>query len=422
MLKKVGYTGIVLLAILAITLYFRGEDEEGNQNNNRSETVQPQEDREKTAIKGQNGHQRSVSEVISNMTLNEKIGQMIFAGMSGTTLNQQTKTLINKYKIGGIILYADNLKTPKQTVRLLNKIKEENAQNHFPLLLGVDQEGGRVSRLPGNLLNLPTNKKIGNINNADFSYKIGTILGKELKAFGFNLDFAPVLDVNSNPNNPVIGGRSFGNNPEIVSKLGIQTMKGIQSQNIIPVIKHFPGHGDTSIDSHLQLPKVNKSLAELKELEIIPFARAIENGADVVMTAHILLPRLDAEYPASMSKRIITGILRKQLEFDGVVITDDITMEAITDNYGIGEAAVKSVKAGSNIILVAHGYENALSVIDALKTAVQNGVIAEETINDSVRKIIQLKRNYNIKNEKVENVNIKKLNELIRHVSNKYMD
>lgn len=366
--------------------------------------------------------QKAISEVISDMSLNEKIGQMIVAGISGTTPNINTETLINKYKVGGIIFYPSNLETPDQTVRLLNQIKSENAQNRLPILLGVDQEGGRISRMPGDLIHLPTNKKIGTINNSSFSYKIGTLLGKELKAFGFNLNFAPVLDVNSNSNNPVIGDRSFGDHPQIVSKLGIETMKGIQSQNIISVIKHFPGHGDTSVDSHLKLPKVNKGYRDLKELELIPFERAIDNGADVVMTAHILLPKIDTAFPASMSDKIITGILRKQLDFNGVVMTDDMTMNAVTNNFDIGHAAVTSVKAGSDIILVAHDYDKMLTVIHALKAAVQEGKIPEERMNASVSRIIQLKRKYDIDNEKEQGVNVGELNQSIRKILNKYMD
>ncbi len=158
-----------------------------------------------------------------------------------------------------LFFYGDNLEAPEQTVELVNDIKRSNEENPLPLFLGVDQEGGPVSRLPGELIQLPTNEEVGKRNDQQFSYEIGTLLGKQLKSFGFNLDFAPVLDVNSNPNNPVIGERSFGDNADIVSQLGVQTMKGIQAENIVSVIKHFPGHGDTDVDSHLQLPEVNKS-------------------------------------------------------------------------------------------------------------------------------------------------------------------
>ncbi|MFJ7732952.1 beta-N-acetylhexosaminidase [Lysinibacillus sp. NPDC097231] len=364
---------------------------------------------------------QQVTEMIEQMTLDEKIGQMLFAGVSGTTLQQETQDLLHDFKVGGFIFYAKNLETPQQTITFINDLMAENANNKLPLFIGTDQEGGKVVRLPGPIKNFPTNKKIGDINKSQFSFEVGRLLGEELKVFGFNLDFAPVLDVNSNPNNPIIGDRSFANNPDIVSKLGIQTMKGLESQQVIPVVKHFPGHGDTSVDSHLELPKVTKSLDDLNKLEIIPFKGAIEEGADVVMVAHILLPKIDQQYPASMSKAIITGILRNNLAFDGVVMTDDMTMKAITNHFDIGQAAVDSVKAGNDIILIAHDFNNVQSAVEALKAAVQHGELTEDRINDSVRRIIQLKRKYKLENNKVTTVDINKLNADIEKVLNTYM-
>ncbi|WHY03343.1 beta-N-acetylhexosaminidase [Neobacillus sp. DY30] len=362
----------------------------------------------------------TISEVLSNMSLEDKIGQMILAGISGTTLDTNAKNLISQFHVGGIIFYKNNFETPEQTVQLVNQLKAGNSSN-LPLFLSVDQEGGKVTRLPGGLVNFPPNNQIGEVNDSEFSYKVGSLLGYELKEFGLNLNFAPVLDINSNPNNPVIGVRSFGNHSEIVSTLGIQTMKGIQSQNIIPTIKHFPGHGDTSVDSHLELPIVNKSLKELKELELIPFKRAIDDGADVVMVAHILLPELDKINPASMSKAVMTDILRKQLNFTGVIITDDMTMGAIIEHFDIGKAAVESVKAGSDIILIGHDYNNVVKITSYLKTAVENGEISEQRLNESVERIIQLKRKYSLNDNKVENPNINEINQSINSLLNHYL-
>lgn len=412
MVKKVVYLLIVLVLIVITTSQFLGnkaDEEQQNKNESPPSSQLPLEEEEDQTF-------------ISEMSLDEKIGQMIIAGISGTTLSENTKSLISQYKVGGMIAYKVNMEDLKQTVQLLNSLKTENAGNRFPLFLSIDQEGGNISRLPGGLINIPTNNKIGTINNRQFSYEIGTLLGKELEAFGFNLNYAPVLDVNSNPNNPIIGDRSFGNNPEIVSQLGIETMKGIQSQNIIPVIKHFPGHGDTSVDSHLELPKVSKSLEDIKQFELVPFADAIENGAEVVMVAHILLPKIDASYPSSMSKTVITDILRKQLHFNGVVMTDDMTMNAIANHFDLGEAAVKSVKAGSDIVMVAHDYDKIVNVMNKLKTAVVNGEISEERIDESVRRIIELKKKYKLDNEEAEEVNVGELNQEIETVLNKYIN
>lgn len=362
-----------------------------------------------------------VTDTVEQMTLDEKIGQMMFAGVSGTTLQQETTSLIHDYKVGGLILYGNNLETPQQTVTLMNALMAANVNNQLPLFLGTDQEGGKVVRLPGPLKNFPTNQRIGDINQSSLSFAVGQLLGEQLKAFGFNLDFAPVLDVNSNPNNPIIGDRSFSNDPDIVSKLGIETMKGLESKQVIPVVKHFPGHGDTAVDSHLELPKVTKSLDDLNQLELVPFKAAINNGADVVMVAHILLPKIDPQYPSSMSKDVITGMLREQLDFDGVVMTDDMTMKAITNHFDIGRAAVDSVKAGSDVILIAHEYANVTAAIQAVKAAVNKGELTEERIDDSVRRIIALKQKYQLANQPVKAVDINRLNTDIEKVLNMYM-
>ncbi|ALC87557.1 beta-hexosaminidase [Bacillus sp. FJAT-22090] len=353
--------------------------------------------------------------VIKEMSLEEKVGQMIFAGIDGTSLSKESRLLISNDKVGGIILFKDNLKDVNQSISLLNELKGENEKNKFPIFLGVDQEGGRVSRLP-ELIQLPTNQEIGRLNDSSLSYNIGNLLGKELNAFGFNLDFAPVLDINSNPKNPVIGDRSFGNNARIVSTLGIQTMKGIQHQRVIPVVKHFPGHGDTAVDSHKELPIIQKSLEELQALELIPFNDAIKNGADVVMVGHILMPKIDPTYPSSMSYVLITNILREKLKFEGVVITDDMTMGAILDNYKIGEAAVEAVKAGNDIVLIAHDYVNIKEAIDSILLAVNEGQISEERINASVERILLLKEKYKLSNERVDRVNIEELNQTIEQI------
>lgn len=246
------------------------------------------------------------------------------------------------------------------------------------------------------------------------------MLGKQLATFGFNLNFAPVLDVNSNPNNPVISHRAISHDPTIVAALGIQMMKGIQSENIIPVIKHFPGHGDTSVDSHLALPMVNKSIKELDQVELLPFKKAIEENADVVMIAHILLPQIDKQYPASISKTIITELLREKLGFNGVVITDDMTMKAITNHYSLQEAALLSVKAGNDMILIAHDEDKIFSIIDELVTSVQRGEISEQRINESVMRILKLKEKYQLSHSLIPNANIEELNKEIHTILNKY--
>ncbi|CAM4120436.1 hypothetical protein GCM10007362_32590 [Saccharibacillus endophyticus] len=338
-----------------------------------------------------------VTALLDNMTLDEKIGQMIVAGVEGTSLREEDRTLLHDHGVGGVILYADNIDSAAQTKSFVNEIKAANREKELPLFISVDQEGGRVARLKG-VAKVPTAGKVGKENDAAYARSIGELLGDQLLSQGFNLDYAPVLDVNSNPDNPVIGDRSFGSSAALVSKLGIAVMQGLESKNVIPVVKHFPGHGDTSVDSHIALPVVNKSLDELDKLELIPFKKAIAEGADVVMIAHILLPKLDSEYPSSLSKAVITDLLRSRLGFDGVVMTDDMTMGAIAENYGLGEASVHSVQAGSDILLVAHRADNAIAAIEAVKQAVAEGKISEKRIDESVARIVALKQKYLLNN------------------------
>jgi beta-N-acetylhexosaminidase len=296
---------------------------------------------------------------------------------------------------------------------LINSLKETNKTNKIPLFLSIDEEGGRISRVPNEFLKLPSNQRIGELNNSNVSSQIGRIIGEELRMFGLNMNFAPVLDVNSNPQNVVIGDRAFGEEPGLVSKLGIETMKGLQSQNIISVVKHFPGHGDTAVDSHTGLPIVNHDLNRLKSLELVPFSSAIENSVDAIMMAHILLPKIDSVSPASFSKTIISEVLRKDMNFDGIVITDDMTMGAIVNHYDIGDAAVKSINAGSDIILVCHDFAKEEAVLKTMQKAAQSGSISQDRIDQSVYRILKLKKKYALSDNTVEAVNPRQMNNKI---------
>ncbi|PYG89567.1 beta-N-acetylhexosaminidase [Ruminiclostridium sufflavum DSM 19573] len=361
---------------------------------------------------------RTIEEQLRNMSMEEKIGQLVIVGADGYENNEHSRRLIENYHVGGFILFKRNIKDSNQMLSLLNSLKETNKANKLPLFLSIDEEGGRISRMPDEFLKIPSNRIIGEKNDSSLSYRIGNIIGEELKMFGFNMDFAPVLDINSNPQNPVIGDRAFGSEAGIVTELGIQTMKGIQAQNIISVVKHFPGHGDTSEDSHVGLPRVNNDLERLYNFELVPFSAAIENRADAVMIAHILLPEIDAENPASLSKTIISDVLRSSMHFDGVVITDDFTMGAIEKNYDIGRAAVKSIQAGSDIVLVCHTFAKQETVIRAIKSAVSANEISMERIDESVYRIIKLKNKYSLSADAVKKADSKVINEKIKNLFN----
>ncbi|MFC5703533.1 beta-N-acetylhexosaminidase [Cohnella faecalis] len=337
-----------------------------------------------------------IEHTLDAMTLKQKIGQLLLVGVEGTTISEETKQLLKQTHAGGVILFKGNLASLASSARLINGLKAANAGSPAPLIVSVDQEGGRVSRLPKAFVEMPSNAEVGAANNAGLTKQMGGLIAKELSLLGFNVDFAPVLDINSNPNNPVIGNRSFGDNAALVTKHGLAEMNGIQSGGIIPVVKHFPGHGDTSVDSHIDLPVVNKTAKQLAKFEWLPFKSAIESDADAVMVAHILYPRIDPDAPASFSKIIIHDQLRGKLGFQGVVFTDDLTMGAIAKNYGIGEAAVRAIQAGGDIVLVGHGYDNGKLVFDKLVQSVRDGKLTESRVDESVERILKLKRRYGL--------------------------
>ncbi|MFC4410456.1 beta-N-acetylhexosaminidase [Chungangia koreensis] len=352
----------------------------------------------------------TIEEQIAQMTLDEKIGQLIMVGVEGESFSPEMEDLIQKEKVGGIILLPKNISSAEQTLKLLNDLKKANEVNDIPLFLSVDEEGGTISRLPDEFDSLPTTREIGSMDSPEFSFEVGQFLAHQVKAFGYNMNMAPVLDVDSNPENPVIGDRSFGSDPDIVASLGVATMKGMQEENVIPVVKHFPGHGDTSDDSHSSLPILDADLERLNSLELIPFKRAIEEGADAVMTAHILFPKIDSSNPATLSGKVINGILRESLGFEGVIITDDLTMGAIRNSYSAGQAAVRAFLAGHDILLICHEYDNYYMAIQAMKEAVTSGKITEEQVDQSVQRILTLKKKYKLSNEPVESIDVEAIN------------
>lgn len=335
-----------------------------------------------------------INDKINSMTLDEKIGQMIITGFDGSEYNDDMDRLINEYKVGGVILFARNIEDSSQMIELTRALQENN--NNIPLFISIDEEGGRVSRLPDDIEKFPAAFDIGLINNDQTAYENGKEIGYILKRLGINLDYAPVLDIYSNENNTVIGDRAFSKEESIVSTMGIATMEGIEDADIIPVVKHFPGHGDTEVDSHYGLPIVYKTLEELRNFEFIPFVKAIESGCDVIMVSHIILNEVDSSNPASLSKIVISDLLRKDLEFDKVVITDDMSMGAITSIMSIEEACIKSIEAGCDILLLGNAYEEIEQVINSIKLKLYNGEISEEQINKSVKRILELKKKYNM--------------------------
>ncbi|GIM33183.1 glycoside hydrolase family 3 [Paraclostridium bifermentans subsp. muricolitidis] len=326
---------------------------------------------------------------INEMTLDEKIGQMVLSGFNGTDFNGELDTLINDLKVGGVILFSRNIEDSKQLKKLNLDIEEAN--KNIPVFISIDEEGGRVNRLAKNIKRFESAKSIGDKGDIKYAYENGKEIGKTLKAYKINMNFAPVLDIYSNSKNTVIGDRAFGNNEKIVETMGIATMQGLKDEDVIPVIKHFPGHGDTEVDSHIGLPVVEKSIDQLYDFELVPFKKAIESGVDAVMVSHILMKQIDDKNPATLSYNLITEILRNDMKFSNVVITDDMCMKAITNRLSVEEASIKSIKAGSDIILIGSDIGKTKSVIEKIKLEVEANEISEKRIDESVYRILKLK-------------------------------
>ncbi|MGD7008233.1 glycoside hydrolase family 3 N-terminal domain-containing protein [Metabacillus sp. 84] len=353
-----------------------------------------------------------------SMTLEEKVGQMLMPDFRNwkkqgeekatgfTEMNQEVGGIIKKYHLGGVILFAENVVDTEQTVRLADGLQK--ASENIPLFVTIDQEGGIVTRLQSGT-NLPGNMALGAGRSKKNAYNAGSITGKELDSLGINVNFAPSLDVNNNPANPVIGVRSFSSNPELVASLGVQTIKGLQDQNIATTAKHFPGHGDTAVDSHYGLPMVTHNKERLKKVELYPFQKAIEQDVDMIMTAHVQFPSIDDTtytskkdgqqimVPATLSRKVLTDLLKDEMGFEGVVVTDALNMKAIADNFGQTEAVIMAINAGVDIALMPapvtslETEKNLEEVYNGVVEAVKSGEIPMSEIDDSVEKILELK-------------------------------
>ena len=361
-----------------------------------------------------------IAEAVAAMSTEQKVSQLLVAGIEGTQLGQDAVQAVQDYQVGGVILFGRNVESAEQLAELTNGLKELNG-DYTPLFLCVDQEGGRVDRMPPEVSRTPSAWQVGQaLARGTAGAEYGALLAAECAAFGFNMDFAPSLDIWSNPDNTVIGDRAFGGDWECVTDFGFRAVEAMAERGgVIPVVKHFPGHGDTAVDSHVDLPVVDKSLEELWQSELVPFdmvlsgqfwGEPVMEPAPAVMVAHILLSQVDPDYPSSLSHKVVTGLLREEMSYQGVVCTDDLTMGAISDTYGMGEAAVLAVEAGCDLLLVCHGSDNLTAARDALVEAVDSGRISPERLDESVKRILSLKVEYGLTNEPVDAPDVDALN------------
>ncbi len=340
--------------------------------------------------------------LLASMTLDEKIGQLLmpsfrlWKGVKVKKLNEEIARIIQNDHLGGVILFAENIESPEQTIALNEQLQ---GASKLPLFIAVDQEGGLVNRVPF-MTTMPGAMALGAARSQDLSYRTARAVGAELLSLGFNLDFAPVLDVNVNPDNPVIGVRSFGANPKIVEDLGTAFFKGLQDAGVASTAKHFPGHGDTDVDSHLELPCVAHPRERLKNVELKPFQRAMREGIDLIMSAHVTFPAIDdstvkskkdgslIHLPATLSRKVLTGLMREEMGFRGVIVTDAFSMKAISDHFGKEEAVLMAVKAGADVVLMPEDVDKAFK---AIRRAVDGGEIPVERIEQSAKRIVSLK-------------------------------
>jgi beta-N-acetylhexosaminidase len=334
----------------------------------------------------------------AGMTLEEQIGQVLAAGFHSTTPSQDIIDLIQNHHVGNIILFKRNIQSAQQVLELthsLQRIAKEAGHRH-PLLIMIDQENGMVRRLGQATTLFPGNMALGAIGSETIAYDIALAAGRELQALGINMNLAPVVDVNNNPANPVIGVRSFGEDPCCVARLGTAMVQGYRAAGVITTLKHFPGHGDTTTDSHLALPVIPYTMERLEAVELAPFKSAIKAGADSVMIAHLYLPYLmrGNMLPSTVSHTVVTELLRKKLDFEGLIISDCMEMQALVDTVGTEQGAVKALQAGIDLVLVSHCHSRQRGSIKAIQAAVEDGTLSADKICQAAERILQLKARF----------------------------
>lgn len=321
-------------------------------------------------------------------------GQHFFIGISGHALTMEEKNFIVDNNIGGVVLFARNLADPKQIHDLCAEIQglRHRMEDKAPLFIGIDMEGGRVARLKAPFTIWPPVRKLGDLDAPTVSFHYANKMGLEMKSVGINLDFAPCVDVYTNTANQVIGDRSLSSDPEIVAKHASALVRGYIKADMMTCAKHFPGHGNTLLDSHLDLPVEKISLAQLEARELIPFKRSFKARVDMVMTAHIMFPEIDAEWPATLSEFFIQKIIREECRYRGLVITDDLGMKAMANHYGEAEIPVRALKAGADLLLYCNEPDVPPRALEAVIEAVAQGSLDKTSLENSHRRILDLKK------------------------------
>lgn len=322
--------------------------------------------------------------------LASSVARMFAVGFDGLTPPPELPLLLDR-GVSSVVLFARNVETAEQVADLAGGLKSRAKR---PLLTCVDQEGGRVRRLRDGFTHVPSMRALGQTGDVELAHAVGRVLARELRAVNLDVNFAPTLDVDTNPANPVIGDRSFGATSDLVSRMGTALIRGLQENGVAACGKHFPGHGDTSQDSHHELPRLPHPIERLERVELPPFRAAVDAGVAMIMTSHVIFEPIDPDYPATMSKSVLHGILRQRMKFDGVIVSDDLEMRAIAANFDIGEVVTRGANAGVDLFAICHDSDLQNRAIDALIRAVERGEVSRERVAEANRRLDALMGRY----------------------------
>jgi beta-N-acetylhexosaminidase len=338
------------------------------------------------------GMTEKIAAFTNNASASSAAGQLLIVGFDGTRYTSSIGSWFKKIRPAGVILFARNIENAEQARTLVSDMaKLAEDQSLAPLLVCVDQEGGRVSRLPKEYPPFPSARELGKDGSEELAQASHAKMGQALADIGFNADFAPVLDLDTNPDNPVIGDRSFSPDQEKAGRLGRAAIRGLRSAGLLACAKHFPGHGDTSLDSHHYLPVDSRSAERIEEVELYPFREAIAEDVEFIMTAHVIYPAYDELLPATLSEKIVTGLLRERMGYNGVIVGDDMDMKAVSDHWGTEESTMLAMKAGVDMLLVCRETARREAVHESLRRMIVEGAIAPEDVSARIGRIFAAK-------------------------------
>lgn len=326
--------------------------------------------------------------------MRDKIGQLMVIGLKGVSLSQDESEFIVRNNIGGVILFPRNIESPEQLHSLCSSIQKlrNKTRDKLPLFISIDMEGGRVARLKRPFTEWSPIARLGTLNSTSLSFRMAFAMGQELSAVGINLDFAPCVDILTNPKNAVIGDRAIGADPELVAKHSSALVRGYIKSGVMACAKHFPGHGNTLVDSHDDLPVEEADLARLQSVELVPFKKAFRARLDMVMTAHIKFPKVDPEWPVTLSTVFIKDLLRKELRYRNLVISDDLDMKALAKNYDRNEIPIRALEAGCDILLYCNEFDRPEKALDSVESALKQGRLTGKLIDDLYNRVATAKK------------------------------